>query len=38
MNDLPLLEAAQQPVAVDPEPALRALATTRGWPIVSLLS
>ena len=38
MNDLPLLEAAQQPVAVDPEPALRALATARGWPIVSLLS
>jgi HAD superfamily hydrolase (TIGR01490 family) len=35
-NDLPLLEAADQPVAVDPDDRLRAHATKRGWPIISL--
>jgi HAD superfamily hydrolase (TIGR01490 family) len=35
-NDLPLLEAADQPVAVDPDDRLRAHAQRRGWPIISL--
>ena len=35
-NDLPLLRAAQQAVAVDPDDTLRAEAQTRGWPIISL--
>lgn len=35
-NDLPLLEAVQHPVAVDPDEALRSTAEQRGWPVVSL--
>ncbi len=35
-NDLPLLERVTHPVAVDPDDKLRALADTRGWPIISL--
>jgi HAD superfamily hydrolase (TIGR01490 family) len=35
-NDLPLLEAVSDPVAVDPDPRLRALAQARGWPVISL--
>ncbi|MHB8115391.1 MAG: histidinol-phosphatase [Acidithiobacillus ferrivorans] len=35
-NDLPLLETVTHPVAVDPDPRLRALAEARGWPILSL--
>lgn len=35
-NDLPLLEKVTHPVAVDPDPILRAHAEKRGWPIVSL--
>lgn len=35
-NDLPLLEIADNPVAVDPDDTLRAIARTRGWPIISL--
>ena len=35
-NDLPLLEAVARPVAVDPDPRLRALAEQRDWPILSL--
>lgn len=35
-NDLPLLEEVRQPVAVDPDPILRAHAETRGWPVISL--
>ena len=35
-NDLPLLEFADSPVAVDPDPTLRAEAARRGWPIISL--
>lgn len=35
-NDLPLLERVSHPVAVDPDPALRTQAQTRGWPILSL--
>jgi HAD superfamily hydrolase (TIGR01490 family) len=35
-NDLPLLLRVDHPVAVDPDPLLRAEADSRGWPIVSL--
>lgn len=35
-NDLPLLELVAQPVAVDPDPSLRAIAEQRGWRILSL--
>ena len=36
LNDLPLLEKVQHPVAVDPDPTLRAHAVAHGWPIISL--
>ena len=36
LNDLPLLEKVQHPVAVDPDPTLRAHALAHGWPILSL--
>ncbi|MEY2772372.1 MAG: hypothetical protein RIQ38_2791 [Pseudomonadota bacterium] len=36
MNDLPLLEQADRPVATNPDPRLRALAQTRGWPVLDL--
>jgi HAD superfamily hydrolase (TIGR01490 family) len=32
-SDLPLLEEVGHPVAVNPDPRLKRLATTRGWPI-----
>lgn len=32
VNDLPLLEAATEPVVVDPDPRLAAIAAERGWP------
>ncbi len=35
-NDIPLLEWANHPVAVDPCPRLKAIASERGWPITSL--
>jgi HAD superfamily hydrolase (TIGR01490 family) len=35
-NDLPLLEAADVPVATNPSPELRALARARGWRILDL--
>lgn len=35
-NDLPLLEKVTNPVAVDPDEQLRALARSRGWPTISL--
>jgi HAD superfamily hydrolase (TIGR01490 family) len=35
-NDLPLLERVDRPVAVDPDPRLRATAESRGWPVISL--
>lgn len=38
LNDLPLLERAQQPVATNPDPRLRALAAGRGWRILDLFS
>jgi len=36
LNDLPLLQKIQHPVAVDPDPTLRAHAQAHGWPIISL--
>lgn len=36
LNDLPLLEAVDHPVAVDPDDELRAIAEQRGWRIISL--
>ncbi len=36
MNDLPLLEKVDTPVATNPDDALRALATERGWRILDL--
>jgi hypothetical protein len=38
MNDLPLLEQVTHPVAVDPDPNLRAEAEKRGWPVITLRS
>ena len=35
-NDIPLLEFVDHPVAVDPDPALRAHAQEQGWEIISL--
>ena len=35
-NDLPLLEAVANPVAVDPDDTLRAIVGERGWPVLSL--
>lgn len=35
-NDLPLLEAVTDPVVVDPDPRLLAIAQARGWPVRSL--
>lgn len=35
-NDLPLLSRVSHPVAVDPDPVLRAEAEARGWPVISL--
>jgi HAD superfamily hydrolase (TIGR01490 family) len=36
INDLPLLEKVDHPVAVDPDPQLREQAAARGWQIISL--
>ena len=36
MNDLPLLEQVDHPVAVNPDPKLHAEAEKRGWPILDL--
>ena len=36
MNDLPLLELVANPIAVDPDPNLRAKAEQLGWPVISL--
>ena len=38
MNDVPLLERVNHPVATNPEPRLRALAQERGWRILDLFS
>jgi HAD superfamily hydrolase (TIGR01490 family) len=36
INDLPLLEQVENPVAVDPDERLAAVAESRGWKIISL--
>lgn len=36
LNDLPLLARVRHPVAVDPDPTLRAHAERAGWPVISL--
>ena len=36
INDLPLLQAVQRAVAVDPDARLRAEADARGWPVLQL--
>jgi HAD superfamily hydrolase (TIGR01490 family) len=36
INDLPLLAAVHEPVVVDPDAALAAVARERGWPVISL--
>jgi len=36
VNDLPLLERVQYPIAVDPDERLKQIAQQRSWPIVSL--
>ena len=36
INDLPLLEYVDEPIAVDPDELLQAHAETMGWPIISL--
>jgi HAD superfamily hydrolase (TIGR01490 family) len=38
INDLPLMEKADVPVATNPDPRLRALAEQRGWRILELFS
>lgn len=36
INDLPLLEAVDEAVAVDPDPRLAAIARERGWRVLQL--
>ena len=36
LNDLPLLSLVSHPVAVDPDPTLRAHAARHGWPVITL--
>lgn len=36
INDLPLLENVDRPVAVDPDPPLRRHAEEHGWPVITL--
>ncbi len=36
LNDLPLLQNVTHPVAVDPDPTLKAFAEKMGWPVISL--
>lgn len=38
MNDLPLLDNADHPVAANPDERLRAVAVERGWPILELFN
>jgi HAD superfamily hydrolase (TIGR01490 family) len=38
MNDLPLLEAVNEPVAVDPDARLAAIAVERGWKVLHIHS
>jgi HAD superfamily hydrolase (TIGR01490 family) len=36
LNDIPLLSMVTHPVAVDPDPTLRAHAEENGWPVITL--
>ena len=36
-NDLPLLELASDPVAVNPDPVITEIAAQRGWPILNFM-
>lgn len=36
LNDLPLLERVNRPVAVNPDATLRAVASKHGWPVIDL--
>jgi HAD superfamily hydrolase (TIGR01490 family) len=36
LNDIPLLSMVTNPVAVNPDPTLRAHAEAQGWPVISL--
>jgi len=36
INDAPMLEQVANPVVVDPDPRLEAMARERGWPVMSL--
>lgn len=38
MNDVPLMERVTHPVATNPDPRLRQLATERGWPVLELFA
>ena len=38
INDLPLMERVTHPVATNPDPNLRAIAQTRGWPVLELFN
>ena len=38
MNDLPLLERVNHPVATNPDARLRALAQERGWRVLDLFT
>ena len=35
-NDLPLMKLVDHPIAVDPDPTLKAYAVEQGWPVISL--
>jgi len=35
-NDIPLLSLVSHPIAVDPDPTLKQIASQRAWPIISL--
>jgi HAD superfamily hydrolase (TIGR01490 family) len=36
LNDLPLLEAVNEPITVDPDPRLEAIAQERGWKVLRI--
>lgn len=38
INDVPLMERVTHPVATNPDPRLRAIATERGWPVIELFA
>ncbi|ABE28794.1 HAD phosphoserine phosphatase-like hydrolase, IB family protein [Paraburkholderia xenovorans LB400] len=38
INDVPLLERVTHPVATNPDPRLRAVASERGWPVIELFA